>query len=331
MPCTYLLVGTPEPPQSQVNNNITTSAVPKVDSRSDTHSSWRIPVKFLLDFTDPGAATTTEKFTDKSTPEPTDDIIYPSLDAELAVFNLFFDPGSWLIGMSEFQPELLEVPVTCPSEFPGGISKLETRMQHVIAELSRTHETMRNQGPRYQEPFKYALAESVFTAGNAQNFIWACFNTIHQHNPVIHRPTFDCEIASTPLLLSVVLFGSMYLPQSGPATSARQFFDLAEEYIFQHSTFRRLFDRLSPEDLSGEEIEILQAAVTIEAVQDSINSKLTRRRIRVERHPRLIAIARSTGLFQVKRKEHVVDWKAFIRSETLIRWAVALHILGFKI
>ncbi|KAJ5206466.1 Transcription factor [Penicillium cf. griseofulvum] len=57
-----------------------------------------------------------------------------------------------------------------------------------------------------------------------------------------------------------------------PAVSARHFFHILEEFIFNHPTFRQLLlGSNTPKDPTIESIEILQAALTTLVIQSGIN------------------------------------------------------------
>ncbi|KAL1620816.1 hypothetical protein SLS56_009483 [Neofusicoccum ribis] len=230
--------------------------------------------------------------------------------------------GDCLLDFFEFEIEMhrKSPPDPPPQPDPPGEPRgLQARMQEAVVQLSKTHASMARDGASDNAEFDWCLAESVFTVDNLRDFEWAYFHRIHRHNSVIHRPTFDCEKVSLPLLLAVFLFGSVYSAPLDSALSARYFFECAEEYIYTHPTFRSLVDDLPTERGTVDEIQVLQAAVTIQTLQYGVNNKTTRRRIRVERHPHLVTAVRSAGFFQAKHGGPPTSWEDFIRTETLVR------------
>ncbi|SMY28595.1 unnamed protein product [Zymoseptoria tritici ST99CH_1A5] len=79
---------------------------------------------------------------------------------------------------------------------------------------------------------------------------------------------------------------------------------------------------------SHEAVEVLQAALIMEIIQNRTNNVQTRRRLRIQRHPRLVAALRNHEIFEAVG-EHPLQinrsvqpaWQEFIREETRIRLA----------
>lgn len=229
----------------------------------------------------------------------------------------------------DFSPESIDdSPVDQQQYAVTGSSSLAARMEDLVQQLSDTHGLMLLNGTTDEARFDLELAKSVFTVENLAYFLCVYFRRIHPSHPIIHRPTFDCETASLPLLLAVFSFGSLYSPPVDCALSARSFLDIAEEFIFSHPTFRRLLNKQdsSRSGLRKQDIEILQAALTIVVAQNGMNVKATRRRIRVDRHPRLNAVLRISGLFAAKHQppdgadSEADRWEKFARDESCIRY-----------
>ncbi|KAH9204381.1 hypothetical protein DL95DRAFT_496564, partial [Leptodontidium sp. 2 PMI_412] len=152
--------------------------------------------------------------------------------------------------------------------------------------------------------------------------------------PIIHRPTFNCETVSLPLLLVIFLFGSLGCAPTDFTLSARKFFDVAEEYIFDHPTMQQLHHGYTNWAVSEAQIEVLQAALIIEIVQNGTNNVETRRRLRTRRHPRYIAALKSCGLFQAAGEvlEQTLEsgqskWKSFVSKEVRKRLAVWAFVM----
>ncbi len=150
----------------------------------------------------------------------------------------------------------------------GGDAVLARRANEMVSQLSMTYDFIKKNDPEAPVSFDKALAECVFTETNLRQFVRAYFHHLHWYNPIIHRPTFHIETAHLPLLLAVFLFGSLCCTPQDAALSAREFFDLAEEYVFSHPTLKRPVEDRGSGGGSSEEIEILQAALTIEIVQN---------------------------------------------------------------
>ncbi|GME62236.1 hypothetical protein BKA56DRAFT_506757 [Neofusicoccum parvum] len=289
---------------------------------SGTCNPWRVPVDFLLAFTDPEAADTSEVVVKDASNECSHHDAGDSATLEATLQSNPWNHGDCLLDFFEFEIEMHRKSPPDPPPQPDPPAEphgLRARMQEAVVQLSKTHASMARNGASNNAEFDWCLAESVFTVDNLRDFEWAYFHRIHRHNSVIHRPTFDCETVSLPLLLAVFLFGSVYSAPLDSALSARYFFECAEEYIYTHPTFRSLVDDLPAERGTVDEIQVLQAAVTIQTLQYGVNNKTTRRRIRVERHPHLVTAVRSAGFFQAKHSGPPTSWEEFIKTETLVR------------
>ncbi|KAI1392463.1 uncharacterized protein F4822DRAFT_129948 [Hypoxylon trugodes] len=203
---------------------------------------------------------------------------------------------------------------------------LSARLEELIKQLADAHHVMRFNGVTSELDFNIDLARSVFTAQNAEYFLAVCFQHIHPYHPIIHPPTFNCEKVSLPLLLAVFLYGALFSVPLDDAISAHSFFRVAEEYIFNHPDMKRLAEPNNNSSNMGDSLEILQAAFSITVIQNSRNDEITRRRIRVQRHPYLVAATKMTGVLQAKHQLDLSgytasDWDQFIKEETGIRIA----------
>ncbi|KAH9437406.1 hypothetical protein MCOR02_001061 [Pyricularia oryzae] len=179
------------------------------------------------------------------------------------------------------------------------------------------------------------LAAEVLAPGNVRAFVARYFRNAHLDFPLLHRASFAVETAAPELLLAVLLCGSLYMPPTDSALSARNLFDLAEELAF-----RRLAVGLAAAeraDGGGGEgpvacpprlYETLQAALIVHALQSTMRSSTARRRNRTVRLPALVSAVRVLGL--AKTKHAVADlmmmapearWAQFVQAETRIRIA----------
>jgi hypothetical protein len=169
--------------------------------------------------------------------------------------------------------------------------------------------------------FPVHLARVVFTADNIIKYVSAFFNSFHPHTPFLHRPSFDIETASSPSLFAISLLGSVFCTPQDDALSARCFFDLGEEYVFD--LLREVITHGNRS--SDESIQIVQAAVLMHALQVNSNDESVRHRIRVHRFPEIVAAVRRLGLFGYVRTSlcGLGDWQQFIDDEIRIRCELA--------
>ncbi|KAL1629783.1 hypothetical protein SLS56_005306 [Neofusicoccum ribis] len=195
---------------------------------------------------------------------------------------------------------------------------MDVRAGEMVSELAKTHQAVSNPGD-----FDWQLAANVFTVDNLRTFAGQYFRYVHPYNPVMHPSAFSFDTSHTCLLLAVFLFGSIFSPPDDSAISATCFFDLAEEYVFSHAIFTHGVWEHVQGDLqrmiSRAEVDILQAAQIIHTLQGARNHRETRRRIRVLRHPQLIAAVRQYGLLRFKRSSHVCNSDEYLRDEGVLR------------
>ncbi|KAF9630617.1 hypothetical protein BFW01_g1179 [Lasiodiplodia theobromae] len=168
--------------------------------------------------------------------------------------------------------------------------------------------------------FDYDFARSVFTTGNLPGFVNSFFSNFHQQMPIMHRPTFSLETA--PMALLVAIFAVGLAISSGTkqrSSKARRLLGLIEEYIFTQNPFRRYLGRDDGCAAASGEFEVLQAAFIISTIQSGMHDIATRRRIRVERNPVLVAVVRAAGLLGWSRKRAKSSWEEFVADECRIR------------
>ncbi|KAF2844023.1 hypothetical protein T440DRAFT_60675 [Plenodomus tracheiphilus IPT5] len=316
--------------------------VPATDTSSNFERG-RISIDFLLNFTNPvlngpSVAIATDadqrdvaevEFGDSSRQHDLRDNYSASQTPFWSLedsFSELFDVSTIGIGEDcafsqyDFQSELPKKP------------QLEARVSDIIYQLSATHDSILRHKPDTEAHFDAQLAAVVFTPDNLESCIRAYFHHFHGHLPIIHRPTFDSETTSLPLLIAVFLFGSMSPTQSHVAVPARRFSDVAEAFIFDQAIFEHALGG-SHEALDlHDEIETLQAALLLLMVQNNTNNLTTRRRIRLQRIPRLVSAVRALRLFEYKRQGFRKDttacrWQTFICDEVRIRMAVWMFMI----
>lgn len=200
-------------------------------------------------------------------------------------------------------------------------SVLEARLNELLSQLSAKRNSMLECDSDTKASFDLQLAKDVFTVANVRLFVCDYFHYFHDQFPVLHKPTFDSQTASLALLLTVVLFGSMASYPSDVSIAIRQFFDVAEAYIFDHLISKHLLHEACN---IHHEIELLQAALLFLMVQNNSNDLTTRRRLRSQRIPTLVAAVRASGLFAYKRQHLVTgkdrpEWRLFVFDELRLR------------
>ncbi|KAH6974769.1 hypothetical protein EDB80DRAFT_830585, partial [Ilyonectria destructans] len=291
--------------------------------RYTTDGTTPIKITWLLSFTDPSAFGTSESIAREDSPS--------NESCDMAWLSMleptFENEASCATWLTELFPS---VTAELPEDYTlKTISSplLSKRVEELIAQLSKTRQIMALSNATDLPDFDISLAKSVFTVPNLEYFLGIYAYTIWSYHPILHIPTFSYEQVSLPLLLAIFLLGALFSPTMDHALSARHFFHISEEFIFNHPTFRQLLlGSNSPTDPTIETIEILQAALTILIIQCGINDQLTRRRIRVEKNPLLNAAVRLSGVLRIKHRISITDytakdWTIFIQHESCIRLA----------
>jgi hypothetical protein len=294
-------------------------------------SLHRGPAPFLLSYTDPSLEATTDAFAavgahaeaavglPESNPDSSGS--HPMFEGvfEGSFAGIFSEVPVDPNGMSHYSSSL--------GTSPDQMILLQSRTEKLIHQLQVQYERGVDLAKVSQPPFPVHLARTVFTAGNLLEYVSAYFDYAHPHFPFLHRPTFDIQDVSLPLLLAVFLNGSsQYIPQDD-ALSARQFFALSEEYIFQ-LLHARVID-YSQENMYA--IETLQAALLMVSLQSCFNDPMIRYRIRVNRHPAMVASVRSLSLADTKRTKSAdaINWELFVIEETRVRYDISLSWLRY--
>lgn len=300
------------------------------------HDYRRISISFLLNLTDPSPYGAAVAVTAENINQNNAESMAGYSSPHLFLNNSVPESDALLWDLGSLFPNLFNGFTSEPNEeynpnhgFPPSeplkALVLETRMKEIISQLSSTHNSMPSGSLKVSANFNIRLAESVFTTTNLKLFVGTYFNQFHRYIPIIHRPTFDSERATTPLVLAVFLLGSLGSAPLDSAISAREFFDVAEEYIFSQFIFRRLLQDCQEEKNPADNIEVLQAALIIQIMQSIKNDMRTRRRIRIKRHPSLISAMRLLGMFNARRESPMHDntgynWQDFISDEIRVRY-----------
>ncbi|KAK7713823.1 hypothetical protein SLS57_007328 [Botryosphaeria dothidea] len=205
------------------------------------------------------------------------------------------------------------------------VSYLACRAKEIVRELSSLYKKLRPSDATTVPFFDATLAERVITGSNLRNFIRASFTHFFRNIAVIHLPTFDPETVALPLLLAAFMVGSVFTVPTDDALSVRQFLDIAEDYIFRVPEFQALVQDGPHGTVKryDELLEYVQAALLICSTQMSMNDRKTRRRIKTQRNPSLIAAVRA--LLSKSRNEPIAplspdsEWQRFIATELRAR------------
>jgi hypothetical protein len=279
-----------------------------------THSHPPYPITFLYRCTDPRRESILNAVHDEQIPtQETHDADSRLFDGDMALFGIFSD------FFMDTSTDICAL-TSKPSMKPRATPHLQSRIEGLCSQLFAFSQTRQRVSFDRDSIFSVDAAKAVFTEENFEECSWAYFTVYHPQQPLIHWPTFDMHTVSLPLLLAVVFGGSVHCIPTDGALSTRSFFDLGEDFIFEN-----LRNVVATPDLGHDRhgLEALQAALLIVALQSSFNNEAARRRVRISRHPELIAAIRSLKLLEpaqaMRTSNGIPEWTAFIEEESRVR------------
>ncbi|UNI20002.1 hypothetical protein JDV02_006139 [Purpureocillium takamizusanense] len=296
------------------------------DEESDGGTT-RSGATFLLSLTNPKAATMLESFADDD-PAALPDMATTSSAEEAFLRSL----DSFMMDLGYPETDEIDVPfpsgdlisdLPSPVFRPEALAILQNKTEPLIHDLHQLHQSLAAYDPCYHTLFDRPTAKQVLAPESIIRFAATYFHLSHHHVPIVHRPSFGSPHTATTLLLAVTLAGALRSPPRDDALSVWAMARLFEEYIFL-----RLADIMSTypgTSLSlvhaGELLETLQAAILLNNVQFMDNNIATRRRIRTQRLPALVASVRRLGLFAMRQSTAAADWAQHVQEQSCIRIA----------
>lgn len=295
---------------------------------SDQPRQGQLSVPFLLNYSAPdnqnNPGDVNHALSLLSTTESNDpalDSALPSLEVEADRSDLFFE-DSWALF---FGPSTNERQ-NRGSPSPEGLDDTEQRQlaaDKMIECLSRVHASHSH----YFGEFNIDRERIFFNERNVGDFINAYFDhTVRPRSRIVLKSSFNLETTSAPLLLAIFLLGASCGLSDHAKSQAKIYFDMAEEAVFENPNFLRLVYNQQSRDgdsLNQTEIESIQAAILIILNQLASHKPEARRRVRIQRYPTLVSIARATSMTKIKNQWHdsniPLNHAKFIKNETCIR------------
>ncbi|KAE8340567.1 hypothetical protein BDV24DRAFT_175257 [Aspergillus arachidicola] len=294
--------------------------------RSDDSSVNRIPVHFLLNFTDPASKRLYDvqqvlAGRDKNLGKQASFGKYEmqNLDSSteqwMGLFHLFIDNDAW---DKSDQDQSLMYGLADTQELSNTVSTTLGLMKHTSQLWFNNigHHTMER-------------AESFFSPTNITLFVSAFFEHSYKGIRFIHKASFNVHTISAQLLVAIALMGGACVsPQD--ASSAEGYSDVAEYLIFEGPEFGKVLNIDNP-SLTRENMEILQAAMLISVIQWSKGDVTINRRIRTQRFPALVCAARALRLTQVTNDAvsdtESLDLDRYFYRESLVRSMAWLYLM----
>lgn len=318
-----------EPPGAISNTRVSArSQHRQATAISDQRRHGQLSVPFLLNYSAPSNQNTpgdvNHALSLLSTTESNDpelDSALPSLEVEADRSDLFFE-DSWAIFFGSVThdrqcrnsplPEGLDDPEQrqlAADKMIDCLSSVYTSHSHVFGELNLDRE------------------RTFFSERNVGDFINAYFDhTVRPRSRIVLKSSFNLETTSGPLLLATFLLGASCGLSDHAKSQATNYVDMAEQVVFENPDFLQLVYNQLPRDadkLNQFEIENIQAAILIILNQLASPKPEARRRVRIQRYPALVSIARATSMTQIKNQWHdsniPLRHAKFIKNETCIR------------
>ncbi|KAJ5730578.1 uncharacterized protein N7483_005086 [Penicillium malachiteum] len=221
------------------------------------------------------------------------DLALPSLEVEANTNDLFFEE-SWAF----FFGPIPNKTFSRDSPLPEGLDDPEERQlaaNRMIECLSTACLTYTHK----QFDLELSHLHSFFTQENVHNFIGAYFDqTVRPRSRIVLKSPFVLGSTSVPLLLAIFLLGATCGHSDGAKFQAVIYADLVEFIIFENPILLQLVytQDLKFDSLSRIETEIIQAAILIILMQLASPKPDSRHRVRIQRYPALVSIARATSI-----------------------------------
>ncbi|KAK4239562.1 hypothetical protein C8A03DRAFT_14041 [Achaetomium macrosporum] len=297
------------------------STTPSAAAPSTETDKSKIPVSFLLSFTNPEAESMHHVFFDEPyrdedaagvgfQEQPADTgLTQDAVIGEMAFFPLFFSQL-----YAEPFPDLSSFHETEANTSTSSPETLDPAFAPIVSDLESLHHTLVATVPTYDGTFDTALAKQVFTLSNREAFVASYFCHTHRELPIIHRPSFHADTCSPALLLAMCLCGAQYCAPRDSVLAIPRFFRITDEYIFhilEAQVARHEKGGItSTSSETQEERELhdtLRAALLIHGLLFMINDPVARKRNLLVRRPLLVDAVRRLELTRASQTQ--ADWQ----------------------
>lgn len=292
--------------------------------RQQTSHSQRIPISFLLNYTEPstksahdfhrmlgGHSDNVSESMDVAT--GCDSMVsFQFTESWLSIFHTFIDVEA--LDMLSHDAHLLY-----------GLED-SAKLESTIDRLTIHLEQLQVSDP--MEEAELPKKELFLSKANIIRFVNAFFDNSNHSNCFAYKGSFNVNTASTQLLLAILLLGATCISPEDAAT-AEKFSERFEYSVFESPEFQRLLYQENHPTPSRENIQLVQAAMLTIVLRPSTGQLETERRIRIQRVPALVSAVRLLNLTQVLNDTVLDGEKAnldeYIRRETLVRLVMTYH------
>lgn len=144
-------------------------------------------------------------------------------------------------------------------------------------------------------PLMEGLCLRLFSPPNIRQFLTFFWSLWYPNSPIIHKPTFQAEQASTVLLATMVVIGACVSPYKSDNESVKLWFDRVEEMVFNDEWFQGkpilgLLHQPENSPARCRRLESLQAAYFVCLFQNWEGSDEAKQRIRRYRHSSMAVV-----------------------------------------
>lgn len=292
----------------------------KPDHR-ETPNFQRIPISFLLNFTDPTIQSSHDSQRLLATSDRTAGLANRTSSYDLVELDQLIE--TWpSIFRTFINVDALDAP-SRSLDLPYGLNE-STNLTELIDGLIRYLEQAPI--PHFRKnKLDQVKARAFFSEANIITFVDGFFENAYKSNPFIHKASFNINTASPHLLLAILLLGSTCVSPED-ASTAEVYCDAVEYSIFEGPEFRRLlFEEKSPGPSYGN-IELIQASILLIELQASRPQLEVKRRIRVQRLPAIVSLVRLLNLTRAVNDTTIdnetMDLTEYVHKEVLVRFVV---------
>lgn len=210
---------------------------------------------------------------------------------------------------------------------------LLVRIDEVLQELELYNSHTKPQALNQPCPTNPRIC-STPTLSELDTLVRTYFDYATLHAPIIYRSSPSLNAISSHLLLAVLAASGQVLPSMDSTFSSSQFFELAQDFIFDQAPLcNPHFCGFDNHPLSDETLEILQAALVMLTTEVATKGNVVSHSTCISRFSKLVTAIRGFSLTKVRRCNplpgdvHDCDsstkvsstWKQFLRNETMIR------------
>lgn len=162
--------------------------------------------------------------------------------------------------------------------------------------------------PKIQEEISMNI-HFLLTTSRIRKFVSLYSKFWHPNCPLVHIASFDPEIASLPLLASIVFMGAIYSDDMGESRIAKGVLDFAELFVFSSKVFaseHEIGASFRTEHCMGDELnelvqlQDLQAGYIMTVTQYWAGSRVSRNRAMETRFNQVVNVSRPSDIGNIR-------------------------------